>query len=64
MDFNDFYTEMRDNYDISIVSDEMGKSKPASLFFSMVYTMFFQQAIFIFDYLFLFIHYFIHLFSV
>ena len=33
MDFNDFYTEMRDNYDISIVSDEMGKSKPASLFF-------------------------------
>ena len=33
MDFNDFYTEMRDTYDISIVSDEMGKSKPASLFF-------------------------------
>ena len=33
MDFNDFYTEMRDTYDISIVSDEMGKSKPSSLFF-------------------------------
>jgi hypothetical protein len=33
MDFNNFYMEMRDNHDILIVSDEMGKSKPASLFF-------------------------------
>lgn len=33
MDFNDFYLEMRDNHDILIVSDEIGKSKPASLFF-------------------------------
>jgi len=33
MDFNDFYLEMRDNHDIIIVSDEIGKSKPASLFF-------------------------------
>ena len=33
MDFNDFYLDMRDNHDISIVSDEIGKSKPASLFF-------------------------------
>ena len=33
MDFNDFYLDMRDNHDILIVSDEMGKSKPASLFF-------------------------------
>lgn len=32
-DFNDFYLEMRDNHDIIVVSDEMGKSKPASLFF-------------------------------
>jgi hypothetical protein len=32
-DFNEFYTEMRDEYDIIIVSDEIGKSKPASLFF-------------------------------
>jgi hypothetical protein len=30
---NEFYYEMRDNHDISIVSDEIGKSKPASLFF-------------------------------
>jgi len=33
MDFNEFYLDMRDNHDISIVSDEIGKSKPASLFF-------------------------------
>lgn len=32
-DFNDFYLDMRDNHDIIIVSDEIGKSKPASLFF-------------------------------
>jgi hypothetical protein len=32
-DFNDFYLEFRDNHDILIVSNEMGKSKPASLFF-------------------------------
>jgi hypothetical protein len=32
-DFNEFYIEMRDEYDIIIVSDEIGKSKPASLFF-------------------------------
>jgi hypothetical protein len=33
MDFNNFYLEMRDEHDILIVSDEIGKSKPASLFF-------------------------------
>lgn len=33
IDFNDFYLDMRDNHDILIVSDEIGKSKPASLFF-------------------------------
>ena len=32
-DFNEFYLDMRDNHDILIVSDEIGKSKPASLFF-------------------------------
>jgi len=32
-DLNDFYVEMRENHDILIVSDEIGKSKPASLFF-------------------------------
>jgi hypothetical protein len=33
LDFNDFYLDMRENHDILIVSDEIGKSKPASLFF-------------------------------
>jgi len=33
MDFNEFYLDVRDNHDVLIVSDEMGKSKPASLFF-------------------------------
>ena len=33
MDFNEFYLDMRDKHDIIIVSDEIGKSKPASLFF-------------------------------
>ena len=32
-DLNDFYLDMRDNHDIIIISDEIGKSKPASLFF-------------------------------
>jgi len=30
---NDFYYNNRDNMDIKIISNEMGKSKPASLFF-------------------------------
>lgn len=33
MDMNEFYLDNRDNNDILIVSDEIGKSKPASLFF-------------------------------
>jgi len=32
-DLNDFYLSFRDLYDIVIVSDEIGKSKPATLFF-------------------------------
>jgi hypothetical protein len=32
-DLNDFYSEFRDEHEITIISDEMGKSKPASLFF-------------------------------
>jgi hypothetical protein len=32
-DLNDFYLEMRDNHEIILVSDEIGKSKPATLFF-------------------------------
>lgn len=33
IDFNEFYLDMREIHDILIVSDEIGKSKPASLFF-------------------------------
>jgi hypothetical protein len=33
LDLNEFYLDMRDEHDILIVSDEIGKSKPASLFF-------------------------------
>ena len=32
-DLNDVYVNLRDNHDILIVSDEIGRSKPASLFF-------------------------------
>lgn len=32
-DLNDIYRTLRDNHDFIIVSDEIGKSKPASLFF-------------------------------
>jgi len=32
-DLNEIYVKLRDNHDILIVSDEMGRSKPASLFF-------------------------------
>lgn len=32
-DLNDFYLDMRDKHEIIIVSDEIGKSKPATLFF-------------------------------
>jgi hypothetical protein len=32
-DFNEIYLNLRDDHDILIVSDEIGKSKPASLFF-------------------------------
>ena len=33
VDFNEFYVENRDQHEILIVSDEIGKSKPATLFF-------------------------------
>jgi hypothetical protein len=32
-DLNETYINLRDNHDLIIVSDEIGKSKPASLFF-------------------------------
>ncbi len=32
-DLNDLYLKIRDNHELIIISDEIGKSKPASLFF-------------------------------
>jgi hypothetical protein len=32
-ELNEFYLDMRDIHDILVVSDEIGRSKPASLFF-------------------------------
>jgi hypothetical protein len=32
-DLNELYLDLRDNHDILVISDEIGKSKPASLFF-------------------------------
>ena len=32
-ELNDIYVNLRDNHDLIIISDEIGKSKPASLFF-------------------------------
>ena len=46
MDFNDFYLDMRDNHDIIIVSDEIGKSKPASLFFLAKFGCLIEQVVF------------------
>lgn len=33
IDLNDLYVDLRDEHDIMIISDEIGKSKPATLFF-------------------------------
>jgi|TARA_R110000868_G_scaffold83652_1_gene235971 hypothetical protein len=34
---NDLYVDLRDNHEITIISDEIGKSKPATLFFLSKY---------------------------
>jgi len=36
-DLNDIYVNFRDKCDITLISDEMGKSKPATLFFLSKY---------------------------
>jgi len=33
IDLNEFYVDFRDNHEILLISDEIGKSKPATLFF-------------------------------
>jgi hypothetical protein len=43
---NDLYLELRDNYELLIVSDEIGKSKPASLFFLAKFGCLLEQVFF------------------
>ena len=43
---NDFYYDNRDNFDIKIISNEIGKSKPASLFFLSKFGCLIESVIF------------------
>jgi hypothetical protein len=43
---NDFYFEFRDNNDLLIVSDEIGKSKPSTLFFLSKFGCLFEKVFF------------------
>jgi len=45
-DLNDFYLDMREKYEIIIVSDEIGKSKPATLFFLSKFSCLIEKIIF------------------
>ena len=45
-DLNDFYNEFRDEHDIVIISDEIGKSKPATLFFLSKFSCLIESVIF------------------
>lgn len=44
--FNEIYEELRDNHDILIVSDEIQKSKPATLFFLSKYGCLVEKILF------------------
>lgn len=46
IDLNDFYFSQRDKHELIIVSDEIGKSKPASLFFLSKFGCLFEKVIF------------------
>lgn len=43
---NDFYNDFRNDCDISIISDEIGKSKPATLFFLSKFSCLIEKIIF------------------
>jgi hypothetical protein len=45
-DLNDFYYNLRDKHELIIVSDEIGKSKPASLFFLSKFGCLFEKVVF------------------
>lgn len=48
-DLNDLYYDLRDNHNIKIISDEIGKSKPATLFFLSKYGCLIEDIIFYSD---------------
>jgi hypothetical protein len=43
---NELYYDLRDEYDITILSDEIGKSKPASLFFLAKFGCLIEKVVF------------------
>ena len=43
---NDLYYDLRDTFDLLIISDEIGKSKPASLFFLAKFGCLIEQVVF------------------
>ena len=45
-DLNDFYNDFRDEHEIVIISDEIGKSKPATLFFLSKFSCIIESVIF------------------
>lgn len=47
---NDLYVELRNKYDMSIISDEIGKSKPSSLFFLSKFGCLIEKVIFYNDF--------------
>ena len=49
-DFNNLYLDLRDNHEIVIISDEIGKSKPATLFFLSIFGCLSEKIIFYNDF--------------
>ena len=45
-DLNDLYLKIRDNHELVIISDEIGKSKPASLFFLSKFGCLLEKVVF------------------
>jgi hypothetical protein len=45
-DLNDLYLKIRDNHELIIISDEIGKSKPASLFFLSKFGCLLEKVVF------------------
>ena len=46
---NDIYLDLRDNHDLNIISDEIGKSKPSTLFFLSKFGCLIEKVLFFSD---------------